>query len=146
VLSRGFDAFRMAALGALAGVPAFLMIIAAAPLGSPLLFGLGTLLIGFGGGLFGHGTLTATMNHAPPDQRGLALGAWGAVQATAAGCGIALGAIIRDTVAAFSGGGTVLPYLSVYGLEVILLIITIVVAFQLVASRGTSSPRSAHVR
>ena len=84
VLSRGFDAFRMASLGAMLGVPAFVLVILAAPLLSPVLFGLGTFLIGFGAGLFGHGTLTATMNHAPPDQRGLALGAWGAVQATAA--------------------------------------------------------------
>lgn len=146
VLSRGFDAFRMAALGALAGIPAFVMIIAAAPLGSPLLFAVGTLLIGFGGGLFGHGTLTATMNHAPEDQRGLALGAWGAVQATAAGCGIALGAVIRDTVGSLAGAGTVLPYLTVYGLEVILLAATLVVCYQLVRGAGKSSSRAAHVR
>lgn len=125
VLSHGFDAFRMAALGAMAGVPAFIMIILSAPLGSPLLFGLGTLLIGFGGGLFGHGTLTATMNNAPADQRGLALGAWGAVQATAAGAGVALGGIIRDTVASLDGG-VLSPYLAVYGLEVILLMVAIV--------------------
>jgi BCD family chlorophyll transporter-like MFS transporter len=146
VLSRGFDPFRMAALGAMAGLPAFLLIISAAPFSSPLLFGLGTLLIGFGGGLFGHGTLTATMNHAPPDQRGLALGAWGAVQATAAGSGIALGAIIRDTVASVSSGGPLLPYLSVYGLEVILLMVTIVISFRLVTPRGSSSSRTLEVR
>ncbi len=146
VLSRGFDAFRMAALGALAGIPAFLMIIAAAPLGSPLVFGLGTLLIGIGGGLFGHGTLTATMLHAPEDQRGLALGAWGAVQATAAGCGIALGAVIRDTVGSFAGSGTVMPYLSVYGLEVILLAATLVICYRLVRGPQGTSHRAAHVR
>ncbi|MFM8746533.1 MAG: MFS transporter [Aestuariivirga sp.] len=146
VLSRGFDAFRMAACGAMVGVPAFLMIIAAAPLASPLLFGAGTLLIGFGGGLFGHGTLTATMNHAPEDQRGLALGAWGAVQATAAGCGIALGAILRDSVAAIGGGGTVLPYLSVYGLEVILLMATIVIAYHLARSPDATNRRTADAR
>ena len=66
---------------------------------STWLFVLGTGLIGLGSGLFGHGTLTATMNAAPPDQTGLALGAWGAVQATAAGLAIALGGIIRDVVA-----------------------------------------------
>ena len=79
-------------------------------------------LIGFGAGLFGHGTLTATMNHAPPDQRGLALGAWGAVQATAAGIGVALGGIIRDTLSAIDGASPLTPYLAVYMLEVILLI------------------------
>src|SRR6201999_2658621 len=90
---------RMACYGALAGIPAFCGVMLAAPLASALLFGLGTLLIGFGAGLSGHGTLTATMNLAPRSQTGLALGAWGAVQASAAGLAIALGGIIRDVVA-----------------------------------------------
>ncbi|WP_395684879.1 MFS transporter [Aestuariivirga sp.] len=139
VLSRGFEPFRMAALGALAGVPAFLLVIAAAPLASPVLFGLGTLLIGFGGGLFGHGTLTATMNQAPHDQRGLALGAWGAVQATAAGIGVALGAVIRDGVALWDSHNAVTPYLTVYGLEMILLLGAVVIMFQLIRSPGAAS-------
>jgi BCD family chlorophyll transporter-like MFS transporter len=74
-------------------LPAFLAVSAAAPLQLPWLFALGVLLIGFGGGLFSHGTLTATMNLAPPQQAGLALGAWGAVQATAAGLAVATGGI-----------------------------------------------------
>jgi BCD family chlorophyll transporter-like MFS transporter len=130
VLSRGLDPFRMARYGAAVGLPAFLMVIFAAPLMSPLLFGLGTLLIGFGGGLFGHGTLTATMNFAPADQRGLALGAWGAVQATAAGAGVAMGGVIRDVVGALAPGqgpGSLVPYVTVYVVELILLTIAIVV-------------------
>ncbi|WP_373502622.1 PucC family protein, partial [Aestuariivirga sp.] len=101
ILGRGYDPFRMACYGAMAGIPAFLLVMAAAPLDSPLLFGLGILLIGFGGGLFGHGTLTATMNFAPADQRGLALGAWGAVQATANGLAMAFGGGLRDVVSGF---------------------------------------------
>ncbi len=134
VLSRGFDPARMASYGAVVGIPAFLCVIGAAPLDSPVLFALGTLLIGFGGGLFGHGTLTATMNHAPEEQRGLALGSWGAVQATAAGLAMALGAIIRDLVAATFAEGNPLPgmsaaatgYTAVYCIEVTLLAITVV--------------------
>jgi BCD family chlorophyll transporter-like MFS transporter len=75
------------------------------------------------------------MNVAPPDQRGLALGAWGAVQATAAGLGVALGGIVRDVLLAVgpAGAGTALtPYVSVYVIEVILLLTAIVVMFQLV--------------
>ncbi len=124
VLSRGFDPFRMASYGALVGVPAFLLVILAAPADSALFFGLGTLLIGFGGGLFGHGTLTATMQLAPANQTGLALGAWGAVQASAAGIGVALGGIIRDVVASAPGHtpfGPAAGYDLVYGIEVALL-------------------------
>jgi BCD family chlorophyll transporter-like MFS transporter len=129
VLSRGFDPFRMAMFGALVGLPAFLAVIAAAPLQSAWPFGLGTLAIGFGGGLFGHGTLTATMNSAPKHQAGLALGAWGAVQASAAGVGIALGGIIRDVVTGLdlqTALGPAAGYVCVYGLEIALLLSALV--------------------
>ena len=129
VLSRGADPFRMASHGALVGMPGFVAVILSAPLASPMVFAFGTLLIGFGAGLFGHGTLTATMNLAPPDQRGLALGAWGAVQASAAGVAIALGGIIRDLVAS-SGSqpalGASAGYHLVYVIELALLLVTLV--------------------
>ena len=147
VLSRGFDAFRMAAIGAWVGVPAFIMIIVSGVIGQPALFVLGTVLVGFGAGLFGHGTLTATMNHAPVDQRGLALGAWGAVQATAAGAGVAMGGVIRDMVAAFAPSGVFIPYASVYALEVILLLAAIVIMigiFRSTTSLGQGT--RAHIR
>jgi BCD family chlorophyll transporter-like MFS transporter len=130
VLSKGADPFRMAGMGALTGIPAFLLVIAAAPFASPLMFGLGTLLIGFGGGLFGHGTLTATMNLAPEHQRGLALGAWGAVQASAAGVAVAVGGIMRDLVAMVAGPTN--GYVSVYCIEIVLLAVTMIAMAPLV--------------
>ncbi|MEY2888648.1 MAG: hypothetical protein RIQ30_245 [Pseudomonadota bacterium] len=134
VLSRGADPFRMASMGAFLGLPAFMAVILAAPLASASLFSFGVFLIGFGGGLFGHGTLTATMNLAPPEQRGLALGAWGAVQATGAGIAMALGGVIRDLVNYFAmnsyfGPALIDPstgYIAVYALEIVLLIATII--------------------
>jgi BCD family chlorophyll transporter-like MFS transporter len=128
VLSRGADPFRMASYGAMVGVPAFMAVIFAAPMHSALLFALGTLFIGFGGGLFGHGTLTATMNLAPRGQAGLALGAWGAVQASAAGLAIALGGILRDIVGAAlktNALGAATGYDAVYCLEMMLLLVTL---------------------
>ncbi len=122
VLSRGMDPLRLAGIGAAAGVPAFAMVILSAPTAMPSLFAMGTLLIGFGAGLFGHGTLTATMNLAPSSQSGLALGAWGAVQATGAGIAVALGGILRD-LAALAGGSS-FGYTSVYALEIVLLALT----------------------
>ena len=103
------------------------------------MFGFGTLLIGFGAGLFGHGTLTATMNAAPKDQAGLALGAWGAVQASAAGVAIALGGILRDAGdgarAAISAPAA--GYDFVYGLELLLLFATLVTMVPLIRRRDT---------
>jgi BCD family chlorophyll transporter-like MFS transporter len=129
VLGRGADPFRMAGFGALAGAPGFLLLILAAPLAEPAVFVLGVLVIGFGAGLFGHGTLTATMGLAPNEQTGLALGAWGAVQATAAGLAMALGGVLRDVFVAGATAGSqerALGYWAVYGLEVLLLLFTLV--------------------
>jgi BCD family chlorophyll transporter-like MFS transporter len=144
VLSRGADPFRMAAQGALVGIPAFAAVMTAAflpgsPLASLLLFGGGTFLIGFGAGLFGHGTLTATMNLAPRHQAGLALGAWGAVQASAAGAAIALGGVLRDLVAhasAHTAAGPAIGYDAVYGIEIALLLATLVTIIPLVRRAG----------
>ena len=130
---RGADPFRMACGGVLVGVPAFTAVLMSAPQASLLLFALGTLFIGFGAGLFGHGTLTATMNHAPPGQAGLAMGAWGAVQATAAGLAMALGGIIRDLMALVVDSGT--AYAFVYSLEVVLLLITLYAMFPLITKK-----------
>ena len=130
---RGADPFRMACGGVLVGVPAFTAVLMSAPQASLLLFALGTLFIGFGAGLFGHGTLTATMNHAPSGQAGLAMGAWGAVQATAAGLAMALGGIIRDLMALVVDSGT--AYAFVYSLEVVLLLITLYAMYPLITKK-----------
>jgi len=128
VLSRGFDPFRMAAIGALAGIAGFSSVIAAGPAGSTLLFGAGTAIIGFSAGLFGHGTLTATMHDAPKGQTGLALGAWGAVQASAAGLAIAFGGVLRDLVGLWTPADLyrgAVPYDCVYALEIVFLLATL---------------------
>jgi BCD family chlorophyll transporter-like MFS transporter len=140
VLGRGADPYRIVLAGAFTGVPGFVCVIAAAPLGLPWLFLLGNFLIGMGGALFGHGTLTATMNRAPKQQAGLALGAWGAVQATGAGIGVALSGAIRDLVNATVGAdpgpfgldGAANGYLAVYSLEITLLVVAIVAAVPLI--------------
>ncbi len=146
VLSRGSDPFRMAAYGAMAGAAGFAIVIVSAPLMAPLLFAFGVALIGFGGGLFAHGTLTATMNFAPKHQTGLALGAWGAVQATAAGLGVALGGVIRDVVRGGVTGdttaGAAAAYNTVYLIEIALLIVTIVAMIPLLRHASTLSTQN----
>jgi MFS transporter, BCD family, chlorophyll transporter len=135
VLSRGGDPYRMAAWGAAWGLPAFVLVIAAAVIQMPAMFSLGTFLIGLGAGLFAHGTLTATMNLAPKEQAGLAMGAWGAVQATAAGGSMALGGVLRDAVA--HGFDSWTGYCVVYGLELALLGLTLWLMWPLTRVRST---------
>ena len=104
-LGEGDECHRLAAYGALFGVAAFSLVIFAAPLNSAPLFCVGVAGIGFGGGLFAVGTLTAAMALTRDGQSGLALGAWGAVQATAAGVGIAIGGALRDVVSGLAESG-----------------------------------------
>ena len=139
LIGDGADPYRSAQIGALIGLPAFACVILAAPLQAPPLFAAGNFLIGFGGALFAHGTLTASMHSAPPEQVGLALGAWGAVQATAAGLGVALSGALRDLVNALTtdsaAAASANGYLTVYALEIALLLVTAVVIAPLIKPR-----------
>jgi MFS transporter, BCD family, chlorophyll transporter len=114
LLASGLDAGRIAALGALLGMPAF--------------------VIGAGGGLFSVGTLTMAMDLQIGDSAGMALGAWGAVQATAAGASVAAGGVIKDVIGSLASSGwlgesliaPVTGYSFVYHLEMYLLFIVLI--------------------
>jgi len=142
-LSRGHDPHRLAAYGMVIGVFAFASIVMADPLGSPILFRIGAVLIGLGGGFFAVGTLTAAMELGEGGGAGLALGAWGAVQATCTGLAVALGGLLRDGVDAASAAGWFGPamtgpavgYTAVYHIEIALLFAALAVIGPL-ASHG----------
>ena len=152
-LAGGIDPYRMCARGILAGILAFCAVIFSAPIGSPALFYLGAALIGFGGGLFGVSTLTAAMTMPTTGNagRGLALGAWGAAQATGAGLSIFIGGTIRDLVNHAAGNGTLgealatpaTGYSVVYHTEIGLLFLTLIVLGPLVRLRPITDGRSA---
>jgi len=132
-------------------VIAFSAVIFAAPLDSPTLFRIGALLIGLGGGLFAVGGLVSAMSLSRGGQSGLALGMWGAVQATAAGLAIAAGGAINDMVSALASRGLLgaglsdpaIGYSVVYHLEILLLFITLVVIGPMVRS-GVSARDEQH--
>jgi MFS transporter, BCD family, chlorophyll transporter len=149
-LSRGGDPLRVAAVGVLVGLVGFSAVIFAEPFSAPNLFRAGAALIGFGGGLFAVGTLSAAMGLEGYGMNGLVLGAWGAVQATCAGVAIALGGALRDVVshaatAGWLGEALQSPatgYATVYHLELALLFATLIVLGPLVR-RGAIPRRSA---
>jgi BCD family chlorophyll transporter-like MFS transporter len=129
ILGRGGRPLPLAWVGAVIGLPAFALIIAAGmSLTVPLLV-IGTLAAGFGAGLFSHGTLTATIRTAPPDQVGLALGLWGTVQTCAAGLGVAFAGVLRDRILAQGGQGAA-PYVPVFAIEIALLALAALVALR----------------
>jgi MFS transporter, BCD family, chlorophyll transporter len=154
MLSRKANPYRMAGGGLLAGIMAFSTVIFAAPMNSPTIFFAGALMIGFGGGLFSVSTLMAAM--AMPARglagRGLALGAWGAAQATAAGSSIAFGGALRDWVNHLALSGTLgealnnpaTGYSVVYHTEIAVLFITLVALGPLVRTGSFRSDQPDH--
>ncbi|MGD1956748.1 MAG: BCD family MFS transporter [Sphingomonadales bacterium] len=148
LLARSANAHRLSALGMVLGIFAFSAVVFAAPLDSPTLFRAGAGLIGVGGGIFTVGTLIACMGLADANGSGLALGAWGAVQASAVGLGLAAGGIIRDAVSALQdiGFSAVLSeasfgYSVVYHLDIAFLVAGIVAIGPLVRFSGHSNPQ-----
>jgi len=152
-LKAGLQPPNMAARGILAGIAAFKCVVFAAPLGSSGVFYTGAILIGVGGGLFAVATLTAAMTM--PVQgtagRGLALGAWGAAQATGAGLSIFIGGTVRDLVNHAAGNGVLgealatpaTGYSVVYHTEIGLLFITLIALGPLVRARPVNSGHAA---
>lgn len=142
-LKADVNTYRIAARGIVIGVGAFCAVILSAPMGSPALFFAGSLAIGLGSGLFAVAMLTAAMV-VPVEGasgRGLALGAWGAAQATAAGLGIALGGGLKDLAElATASSAASFGYSVVYHTEIALLFVTLIALGPLV--RSPVSPRS----
>ncbi|EAQ27801.1 photosynthetic complex (LH1) assembly protein LhaA, probable Major Facilitator Superfamily (MFS) transporter [Erythrobacter sp. NAP1] len=148
-LSRGGDPLRIAGLGLVAGLNAFLLVLFAAPIGSPTMLFVGAALIGLGLGMFSVGTLIEAMALAKSETAGLALGAWGAVQATCAGAGIAAGGALRDVIAAIgvNADAALLSsraagYTTVYALEILLLLAGLAAIGPLVGNSRTNDNRS----
>ena len=150
ILSRGMDACRLAAIGAVLGLPAFAFVIFSAPLESSLMFQTGAALIGFGGGLFSVGMLLHAMTLTEHSQAGMVLGAWGAVQATAAGLAMAMGGVTRDVVGSLAEQGylgevfhsPVTGYSTVFHIEMFMLFAVLIALGPLVSRRPSQAPDS----
>lgn len=133
-LDRGGEPVRLAALGLVAGIPALSAVIFAAPLQSPLLFSMGSFMIGMGGALFTVGMLAEVMALARDGDSGKIMGAWGAIQATAAGLAIGLSGFARDAFTAIAAHGALgsamntpaSGYLFVYHIEIALMFVGLV--------------------
>jgi BCD family chlorophyll transporter-like MFS transporter len=149
LLARGWDQLRLAGAGLVIGINAFLLVLFAGPFAAPAMLYCGALGIGLGLGLFSVGTLMEAMSIAKSETAGLALGAWGAVQATAAGVGVAIGGVLRDVIGALADSGSLGPALTgpavgygfVYHLEIGLLFAALV-AIGPLARHASTQPHS----
>lgn len=133
-LARGGEPHRLAGHGLVWGILAFVAVICGGAFTLTPVFCAGVVLIGLGGGMFSVGTLTSAMALARDGKSGIALGAWGAVQATAVGLAIFIGGGLRDVVSHLSDSGLLgtamaspaTAYVVVYHLEIGLLFAALV--------------------
>ena len=147
LLTTGSDPCRVASMGAVLGIFAFAGVVFAPSVSSVQLFSASAAFIGMSNGLFAVGMLTAAMELAGNDASGLALGAWGAVQATAAGLAVGCSGIVRDFISYFAMRGefgftlqsNATGYCFVYSVEICLLFVTLIALGPLVRVRGQST-------
>lgn len=148
-LGRGAEPHRMAGHGLMWGILAFVAVIAGGAFSIAPVFCIGVVLIGLGGGMFSVGTLTSAMALARDGKSGIALGAWGAVQATAIGLAIFIGGGLRDLVSSLAEAGMLgaamstpaTGYIFVYHLEIGLLFAALVAIGPLARyAHGSASP------
>lgn len=146
-LGRQTDPHRLAGLGVVIGVFAFSLVVFSAPLQSAAVFRGGVTLIGLGSGIFSVSLLIAAMGLSHISDSGLALGAWGAVQATANGTAALIGGGLRDLMGGLAVKGNLgealtspaTGYQFVYHIEIILLFATLI-ALGPLTRRGANSP------
>lgn len=146
-LASGINVHRLAQFGVFSGLAALVSLIVSAPTHSVALFALGTVLIGFGTGQFVASTLSASMGLAKKGDSGLALGAWGAVQASAAGIAIALGGVTRDGVSSLAASGSLgvalndpaTGYAVVYTIEILMLLAALIAIGPLLRGQGNQA-------
>ena len=139
VMRANTDPIKLASHGAIVGILGFALIAAASLSKSAFLFRVGVMMIGFGEGLFGVGTLSYAMNIRDASQHGIALGAWGAVFATAEGLSFAVSGIAKDWLSHLVSRGALgsgisspaAPYTMVYLTEVVVLLATLIPLFSL---------------
>ncbi|WP_426027651.1 BCD family MFS transporter [Brevundimonas sp. TWP2-3-4b2] len=133
-LAKGGEPHRLAGHGMVWGILAVVAVICGGAFKLTPLFCFGVFLIGLGGGMFSVGTLTSAMSLARDGKSGIALGAWGAVQATAVGLAILVGGGLRDLVSSLAESGLLgtamsapaTAYVVVYHLEIGLLFAALV--------------------
>jgi BCD family chlorophyll transporter-like MFS transporter len=139
MLSRGWSSVKVSWAGLLSGLVGFVLIIVAAPSASRWVFQGGTFIVGMAEAFFAVGTLAFAMSLRDRTQHGIALGAWGAVYAFGEGTGLALSGVLRDWVAHLVQSGRItgslatpaFPYLAVYYLEIIGVVVTVLLMIPL---------------
>jgi BCD family chlorophyll transporter-like MFS transporter len=126
LLERQVPKLAQARLGAWSAVAAFMLIIVSGVMGNTSLFYLGVLLLGAATGLATVSNLSLMLNMTTAENVGLYMGAWGMAGALARLTGNVFGGLLRDG-GLYLFNNAVLSYMLVFGVEVLMLIVSLVI-------------------
>jgi BCD family chlorophyll transporter-like MFS transporter len=115
---------RVAQASALGGVGAFALILISGLLGSSALFYGGLLVLGLAVGVSTVSNHSLMLDMTTPRDVGLFIGAWGMATALARLAGSLLGGVVRDAALQATGDGA-LSYALVFGLQAVLLLVSL---------------------
>jgi BCD family chlorophyll transporter-like MFS transporter len=110
--------------GIAVAVVSFVLLIASGGLGLREVFMGAVFVLGLGNGLLATANLSLMMNMTDPSHAGVYIGTWGFAQAVGVGSAALVGGILRDAAFAFTGNN-LLSYFTVFGLEIVLLLIAV---------------------
>jgi BCD family chlorophyll transporter-like MFS transporter len=125
---------QLAMIGCFIGLISMSLIISTSVHRLVPVFVLGTFTIGVANGLFLISTLSIVMRLAEIKTAGLFVGLWGLVQTTATGIGILIGGLTRDA-AIRASTNLEFGYTAFYGIEWVLLIVTLALLWVMLRNR-----------
>jgi BCD family chlorophyll transporter-like MFS transporter len=140
VLNRFMTKKEGAMAGGLIAIVGLLMIASSGLLMAESLFRPGIAILGLGTGIATATNLGLMLDMTTPAQTGLFLGAWGVADALSRGMGMLLGGVVRDVITAFSGN-VISGYVSVFFIEAMFLVVSLMLLRQLDVSRFYANRR-----
>jgi BCD family chlorophyll transporter-like MFS transporter len=101
------------------------------------------LVMGLGTGLAGAGMLSGVISFTTPIRAGMLIGVWGVANQVGHAVGSIMGGTTVDIVRSISGGNAFLAYSTVFGLEIVMLMVALGLSFRLniEASRARQEER-----
>jgi MFS transporter, BCD family, chlorophyll transporter len=131
VLLRLVGNLRLMRVGILVSALSFLGLILVGAAQNPAAFRGLVLVMGLGTGLAGAGMLSGVISFTTPIRAGMLIGVWGVANQVGHAVGSIMGGATVDIVKSLTGGNTFLAYSSVFGLEIVMLGVALVLSFRL---------------
>ncbi len=143
ILIKFLGYLKVLRIGLVASLLVFVGVIAAGVVGNTGLFKGLVVVMGLGTGLAGAGLMTGFISFTTSIRAGLLMGVWGMANLLGRAFGSLMGGAVVDVMQSVTGGNALVSYSTVFGLEVVMLVIALGLSFRLdiAASRAQLEER-----